>query len=67
MLFLERLAEQRIEEAMARGEFDNLSCAGKPLPEGDDLPWVMPGLRKDLTGRQKKTRLKAGQKCKKEV
>ncbi len=45
MLFLERLAEQRIEEAIARGEFDNLSCAGKPLPEGGDLPWVTPELR----------------------
>ncbi|MFN3918927.1 MAG: DUF1992 domain-containing protein [Methylohalobius sp.] len=44
MLFLERLAERKIEEAMARGEFDRLSCAGKPLPE-DDLPGVAPELR----------------------
>lgn len=45
MLFLERLAERKIEEAMARGEFDRLSCAGKPLPEEDDLPGVTPTLR----------------------
>jgi len=44
MLFWERLAEQRIEEAMARGEFDDLPGAGKPLPE-DDLAGVPPELR----------------------
>jgi Domain of unknown function (DUF1992) len=32
MDFFERLAENRIREAMERGEFDNLSLAGKPLP-----------------------------------
>jgi hypothetical protein len=32
MLWLERLAESRIREAMERGEFDSLPLAGKPLP-----------------------------------
>lgn len=32
MLFLERLAEEKIREAMERGEFDDLPGAGKPLP-----------------------------------
>jgi hypothetical protein len=35
----ERLAEQRILEAMGRGEFDNLPGAGKPLIL-DDHPFV---------------------------
>ncbi len=45
MLFWERLAEQKIEEAIARGDFDNLSGAGKPLDLEDDLPGVAPALR----------------------
>ncbi len=44
MLFWERLAERKIEEAIARGEFDDLPGAGKPVPE-DDLPGVPPELR----------------------
>ncbi len=44
MSFWERIAEERIQEAMARGEFDHLPGAGKPLPE-DDLPGVPPELR----------------------
>ena len=32
MDWLERLAEERIREAMERGEFDDLPLAGKPLP-----------------------------------
>lgn len=32
MRFLERLAEERIREAMERGEFDSLPLAGRPLP-----------------------------------
>jgi hypothetical protein len=38
MLFVERI----IEEAIARGEFDNLSGEGQPLPTGDDGPgwWI---------------------------
>ncbi len=32
MDFLERIAEERIREAMERGEFDDLPLAGKPLP-----------------------------------
>lgn len=29
-----------IQEAMARGEFDNLTLAGKPLPERNINPYV---------------------------
>jgi hypothetical protein len=32
MDWLERLAEERIREAMERGEFEDLPLAGKPLP-----------------------------------
>ncbi|HHJ38220.1 MAG: hypothetical protein AXA67_01000 [Methylothermaceae bacteria B42] len=45
MLFWERLAEKRIEEAMAKGEFDHLPGAGKPLPEEPDMATVAPSLR----------------------
>ncbi|RME01028.1 MAG: DUF1992 domain-containing protein, partial [Calditrichaeota bacterium] len=31
MLIFEYLAEQRLQEAIARGEFSNLPGAGKPL------------------------------------
>jgi hypothetical protein len=43
--FLERIAEEKIREAVRRGEFDNLPGAGKPLPEEDDLAFVAPELR----------------------
>lgn len=36
MLLLDRLVEQRIEAAMAAGEFDHLPDAGKPLALDDD-------------------------------
>ena len=36
MLNWRLLAERRIQEAMERGEFDNLPGAGKPLPRRDD-------------------------------
>ncbi|MGH9332489.1 MAG: DUF1992 domain-containing protein, partial [Vicinamibacteria bacterium] len=32
MSFLERAAERKIQEAIERGEFDDLPLAGKPLP-----------------------------------
>lgn len=35
MSIFERIAEQRIQEAMARGEFDNLALKGAPLPVED--------------------------------
>ncbi len=38
------LAEQKIEEAIARGEFDNLPGAGRPLPD-EDLSLVPEHLR----------------------
>lgn len=36
MDFLKRIAEERIREAIERGEFDNLSNKGKPLNLEDD-------------------------------
>ena len=41
---LATVAERKIREAMARGEFDNLAGAGKPLPE-EDLSGVPEELR----------------------
>jgi len=32
MLILEQLAEERLNDAVARGEFKNLAGQGKPLP-----------------------------------
>ena len=34
---LERIAEERIREAIQRGEFDNLTGSGKPLKFDDEL------------------------------
>jgi Domain of unknown function (DUF1992) len=36
MLVLELLAERKIEEAVARGEFNDLAGAGRPLDFDDD-------------------------------
>jgi hypothetical protein len=36
MNIVERIAERRIQEAIERGEFDNLPGAGKPLDLDDD-------------------------------
>jgi len=36
MLALDLLAERKIEEALARGEFDGLPGAGRPLELDDD-------------------------------
>ena len=44
MLALELLAERKIEEAIARGEFDHLPGAGRPLELADD-PLVPEDLR----------------------
>ena len=33
MLLIEKIAERKIQEAVDRGEFDNLPLSGKPLPE----------------------------------
>jgi hypothetical protein len=38
------IAEEKIREAMARGEFDNLPGAGRPLPLDDD-PMIPDELR----------------------
>jgi len=35
MSYFQRIAEQRIREAIERGEFDNLELAGKPLDHKD--------------------------------
>jgi len=39
MSIFEMIAERKIQEAIERGEFDNLSCKGRPLPD-DDLDMV---------------------------
>lgn len=39
------IAERKISEAMARGEFDNLPGRGKPLRLEDELPGVPAELR----------------------
>ena len=44
MLALEIIAERRIDEAVARGEFDNLPGAGQPLDLYED-PLVPPEAR----------------------
>ena len=44
MDILAKIAEQRIREAMERGEFDNLPCHGKPI-KLDDLIGVPEHLR----------------------
>lgn len=43
-LNLEAVAEERIQEAIRRGDFDNLPGTGKPLELDDDL-LVPPELR----------------------
>jgi len=44
MDFIERIAEQRIQEAIARGELSDLPGEGRPLPEEDNA-MVAPELR----------------------
>lgn len=44
MSIFEKIAERKIEQAMAKGEFDNLSLKGKPLPP-DDMDMVPEDLR----------------------
>ncbi len=45
------LAERKIEEAIARGEFDNLPGAGRPLKnltgERDELWWIRDLVRRE--------------------
>ncbi|MDL1956069.1 MAG: DUF1992 domain-containing protein [Candidatus Desulfofervidus auxilii] len=45
MWIFHKIAEKRIQEAMERGEFDNLEGKGKPLPREDDMEHVPPELR----------------------
>ncbi|WP_028608565.1 DnaJ family domain-containing protein [Paenibacillus harenae] len=44
MEFINRIAEEKIKEAIRRGEFDNLPGTGKPLPP-DDMENVPEDLR----------------------
>ncbi|RMD71583.1 MAG: DUF1992 domain-containing protein [Gammaproteobacteria bacterium] len=44
MWIIDRIAEERIREAMERGEFEGLQGEGKPL-ELEDLSWVPENLR----------------------
>lgn len=43
--FMERIAEEKIREAIGRGELDHLPGAGKPIPEEEELALVPPELR----------------------
>lgn len=45
MNFLETQVEQRLAEAIERGDFDDLPGAGKPLAIEPDDPYVAPELR----------------------
>lgn len=45
MMFLERLAERKIEQAIAKGQLANLPGKGKPIPEEPGIAWVAPELR----------------------
>jgi hypothetical protein len=44
MAIFSKIAEQKIQEAMERGEFDHLEGAGRPLPPEDDRS-IPPELR----------------------
>ncbi len=44
MRYIDKLAEPRMQEAVGRGEFDNLPGTGKPLALDDDT-FVPPELR----------------------
>lgn len=41
MRTLDAIAEERIREAQARGEFDDLPGAGAPLELGDDINFLL--------------------------
>lgn len=45
MMFLERLAERKIEQAVARGEFADLPGNGQPIPEEVGMDLIAPELR----------------------
>jgi len=45
MFIFRKIAERRIQDAIERGEFDNLPGKGKPLPREDDVYHVPPELR----------------------
>ncbi len=45
MLFLERLAEEKIAQALERGDFDNLPGKGKPVPAEETLHFVPEEMR----------------------
>jgi hypothetical protein len=45
MFIFEQIAEERIQEAMSRGEFDHLEGKGKPLKSDEDTLRIAPELR----------------------
>lgn len=51
MGILEVLAERRIREAIARGEFANLPGAGQPIPDldtpEDELTWLRKWMKRE--------------------
>lgn len=53
---IERVAENRIREAVAQGRFDNLAGAGKPIADldepFDELWWVRRWVRRENLTRE---------------
>lgn len=45
MFIFEKIAEEKIQEAMSRGEFDHLEGMGKPLKSDEDTLRIAPELR----------------------
>lgn len=45
LAFLDRIAEEKIREAIERGDLSDLPGAGKPVPDEDDLALVPADLR----------------------
>lgn len=45
MTFLDRLADRKIEQALARGDFDDLPGKGRPIPDEAGMELIAPELR----------------------
>jgi hypothetical protein len=52
---IERISENRIQQAMEEGQFDNLPGLGKPIPDIDEpydpMWWVRQWVRREGMGR----------------
>lgn len=63
---VERIAENRIREAMEEGKFDGLPGLGKPLPDidgpYDPMWWVKEWVRRERLGKELAEALRGGLK-----